>query len=91
MAKKTDGKALASDKREQIKDIVVAEWQATKRELLRVMKRYFKGIELIDVRRWYRDAEGQLCPGKGISFRPGDIKRLWKALRKVDRLVNGDR
>lgn len=88
MAKKTDGKALASDKSAE-KDVVVAEWQATKREFLRVVKRHFKGSELIDLRRWYRDAEGQLCPGKGISFRPGDIKRLRKALRKADRLLHG--
>jgi Transcriptional Coactivator p15 (PC4) len=91
MAKKKDRRALAPNKSAQTKDILVAKWQATKRELVRVMVRHFKGIELIDVRRWYRDAQGQLCPGKGISFRSGDLKRLRRALREAGRLINGDR
>ncbi len=55
------------------------------------MVRHFKGIEFIDVRRWYRDAHGELCPGRGISFRRRDLKRLRRALRKVDRLISGAR
>jgi hypothetical protein len=39
-------------------DIVVGEWLATKRDLLRVMVRDFKGHTLIDIRRWYRDVGG---------------------------------
>lgn len=71
-------------------DIVVGEWLATKRELVRVMVRDFKGHTFIDIRRWYRDVGGNLCPsGKGISCRPGDLKRLRKALRKADRRLSG--
>jgi hypothetical protein len=71
-------------------DIVVGEWLATKRDLLRVMVREFKGHTFVDIRRWYRDVEGNLCPSaKGISCRPGDMKLLRKALRKADRRVNG--
>lgn len=91
MAEKKSAKPLASNKSEQNKDLVVAEWQATKRELLRVMIRHFKSIELIDVRRWYRDAQGELCPGKGISIRPPDLRRLRKALRAAERLIGGGR
>jgi Transcriptional Coactivator p15 (PC4) len=91
MAEKTNNKPLARKQSAQAKDSVVGEWRATKRELVRVMVRYFEGIEFVDVRRWYRDAEGKLCPGKGISIRPPDLKGLRRALRKADRLLNGDR
>jgi Transcriptional Coactivator p15 (PC4) len=90
MAEKKTRKPLAQ-KSAQAKDTVVAEWRATKREVLRVMLRDFRGHKLIDIRRWYRDAEGKLCPGKGTSCRPWDIEPLRKALRKADRLVGGDR
>ncbi len=89
MAKKKDARPVTPNKSEQTKDIVVAEWRVTKRDLLRVMVRRFKGLKLIDVRRWYRDAQGELCPGKGISCRPGDIKRLRRALRQAHRRING--
>jgi hypothetical protein len=79
------------DKSEQTKDIVVAEWRVTKRDVLRVMVRDFKGQKLLDIRRWYRDAEGKLCPGKGISCRPWDIEPLRKALRKADRRISDRR
>jgi len=71
-------------------DIVVGVWRATKRDLIRVMVRNFKGQVLIDIRRWYRDVGGNLCPSrKGISCRPGDIKPLRKALRNADRRLGG--
>jgi hypothetical protein len=89
MAKNKDAKQLAPNNSAEAKDIVVREWRATKREVLRVMVRDFKGQKLIDVRRWYRDAEAKLCPGKGFSCRPWDLKPLRKALRKADRLLNG--
>ncbi len=91
MAEKKNAKPSAQKKGAQAKDTVVGEWRATKREVLRVMVRNFKGLKLIDIRRWYRDAEGKLCPGKGVSCRPWDLEPLRKALRKADRLLNGDR
>ena len=89
MAQKKDAKPLDPNKSAQAKDIVVDKWRANKRELLQVKIRNFKGLTLIDIRRWYRDAQGELCPGKGISCQLGDLKRLRKALRKTDRLING--
>jgi hypothetical protein len=72
------------------KDIELGVWRATKRDLVRVMLREYKGQKFIDIRRWYLDVEGNLCPSvKGISCRPGDMKPLRKALRKADRRVNG--
>jgi hypothetical protein len=88
MAQKKDAKPLDPNKSAQAKDIVVDKWRANKRELLQVKIRNFKGITLIDIRRWYRDAEGNLLPGKGISGKPEDLKRLRRALRKAARRIN---
>jgi transcriptional coactivator p15 (PC4) len=88
VTKNKDGKKLAPNKSAQAKDIVVAEWRATKREVVRVVLRDFKGLKLLDIRRWYRDAEGKLCPGKGLSCRPWDVKPLRKALREAERLLS---
>jgi hypothetical protein len=88
MAKKKDATSLGPKGSALAEDIVVGEWPATKRDLVRVMVRNYKGHTLLDIRRWYRDVGGNLCPsGKGISCRPGDIKPLRKALRKADRLL----
>lgn len=91
MTKKIDRKASGTNKSAKTKDVEVANWQVTKREVVRVVIRRFKGNELIDVRRWYRDAQGELCPGKGISVWPDDLKRLRKALREADHRTRGNR
>ncbi len=91
MAKKPDGTSLAPKGSIPTEGIVVGEWPANKRELLRVRVHVYKGHTLLDIRRWYRDAAGKFCPGKGISCKPGDVKPLRKALRKAgQRLGAGD-
>jgi Transcriptional Coactivator p15 (PC4) len=91
MAKKKDEKTATPKESAPAEDTVVDKWRANERELLQVKIRNFKGLTLIDIRRWYRDAEGDLRPGKGISCKPGDLKRLRQALRKADRRINGRR
>jgi len=69
-------------------DSVVGEWRATKTELMRVTVRLYGGHPRIDVRRWFYDASGKLCPGiKGVSLTPEGLKRLRKALRKAQRQI----
>ena len=90
MGKKKEAESSVPKENALAKDIVVGEWRATKRDLVRVMVREYRGQKFIDIRRWYRDVEGNLRPStKGISCRPGDMKPLRKALRKADRRVNG--
>jgi Transcriptional Coactivator p15 (PC4) len=91
MPGKKSNKALTPNKNGQVKDVVVSEWRATKRDFVRVVVREFKGQKYIDIRRWYMDVEGNVSPSaKGISCRSGDdLKRLRKALRKADRLIDG--
>jgi Transcriptional Coactivator p15 (PC4) len=88
MAKKST-KPSAPNKNGQAKDVVLHEWRATKRELGRVTIGSFNGRTFIHIRRWYRDAQGELCPGMGISVEPPNLRSLWKALRKADRRING--
>jgi hypothetical protein len=64
-------------------DFEIAKWRVTKREVLRVLVRTFHGRTLIDVRKWFYDAEMQLRPGKGISLPPESLSRLRRALRKT--------
>jgi hypothetical protein len=91
MAKRKDVRPLAEESSSvEDEDIVVGKWRANKRELVQVKIRKFNRHTLIDIRRWYLDADGNLCPGRnGISCQPGHLKRLRRALRKAYRLLNG--
>jgi hypothetical protein len=71
-------------------DFELAKWRITKREVLRVVLRSYRGRRLIDIRRWYYDADMQLRPGKGISLPPEAIGRLRRALRKVSKHIGDD-
>jgi hypothetical protein len=56
---------------------------------LRVMETMYEGARLIDVRRWYRDAEDVLRPTKrGISIRreefPAFVELMQEALKQVE-------
>lgn len=44
--------------------IVVNEWRHNAAEVFRVTLDEYKGVTTIDVRSWWRDAEGNLRPGK---------------------------
>jgi Transcriptional Coactivator p15 (PC4) len=77
-------------------DKLILEWRANKAETFRVMLRQLGSVLLVDFRRWFRDADGKLCPSKkGVSFKPADIKRLRKALRtarkKIEQRVSRSR
>lgn len=66
--------------------IIIAEWRATKAELLRVILCEHQGRTLIDVRRWFYDASRKLSPTKkGLSLGLDDVKPLRKALRDAAR------
>jgi Transcriptional Coactivator p15 (PC4) len=57
--------------------LVIDEWPVNKREFARVILRRFSGRWLVDIRRWYRGDDGELCPGnKGISLPIEHFPRL---------------
>jgi hypothetical protein len=68
------------------RDVVIAEWQATKTELIRVIVRLHDGRLRVDVRRWFYDASRKLCPGnRGVSLTTDDLGLLRRALRQAER------
>lgn len=51
------------------------------REEIRITAEHFKGRDIINFRVWYRDAEGEMRPGKqGLAFRAELLPALVKAL-----------
>jgi hypothetical protein len=45
--------------------ITLAEWPRNSRETVRVRLDLYSGQFLVDCRSWWRDADGELRPGKG--------------------------
>lgn len=71
--------------REKSNDIaVVSEWKRSRGEVTRISISKFRGELRLDIRRWYRDHDGDLQPTKrGESFPVSDLKRLRRAIRKA--------
>ena len=67
---------------------LIKEWRASKAERVRVVLNEVGSMLLVDVRRWFRDADGKLCPGrKGISIKASDTQPLRKALRAAEKEI----
>jgi hypothetical protein len=45
--------------------ITLAEWPRNSREMVRVRLDLYSGRVVVDCRSWWRDADGELRPGKG--------------------------
>ena len=51
-------------------DILVGRFQKNAREEVRVTLHNYKGNDLLDIRAWYADPDGEFKPGKrGLSVR----------------------
>ena len=60
-------------------------------EVLRIMISEYKGRQLVDVRAWYRDRDGELRPGRqGISLRPEGLPKVIEALQRAAAEVGAD-
>ena len=71
--------------RPQPSERMVTEIAKNSREVLRVMLQTFKGRELVSVRVWYREREGDaLRPGKnGLTVRVEKLPELHEAIGKA--------
>jgi hypothetical protein len=50
--------------------IVVAEWERNDREVIRVALDHYRGRNTIDLRNWFRAADGELRPTRsGLSLK----------------------
>lgn len=56
-----------SDDREAV---LIAEFPKTATEVLRITREKHHGREVVQIRTWFRNREGVLCPGReGVHFR----------------------
>jgi hypothetical protein len=64
--------------------VIVAEWALNKRETLRVSIELYRGTWLINVRKWFEGADGELRPGnKGIALGLRHLPQLQEAVTKA--------
>jgi hypothetical protein len=63
---------------------IIAEWAINRRERVRVSIEQFKGIPLINIRKWFEADDGALRPGKqGIALNIKHLPQLADALIKA--------
>ena len=62
--------------------IIIDEWPRNSREVVRLQLDSYQGCRIVDVRCWYRDAHGELKPGKsGINLSADrHLRKLAQAL-----------
>ena len=57
--------------------IVIGEFEKNSKDTLRISLNQFNGIDLISIRVFYRDKDGQLKPGKdGFSIKVDQFKQF---------------
>jgi hypothetical protein len=62
--------------------VIVAEWPLNKAETARVAIERYKGVWLINIRKWYEGDDGELRPGKGIALGVKHLPRLAESINK---------
>ncbi|SER58482.1 Transcriptional Coactivator p15 (PC4) [Faunimonas pinastri] len=64
-------------------DLLIAEIRKNARETIRVVLNEFKGQRLVGLRVWYRDADGQMKPGReGFACRIEQLPELADAVSR---------
>jgi hypothetical protein len=63
---------------------IVAEWAISRHERVRVSIEQFKGVDLINIRKWFEAEDGSLRPGKaGIALNVKHLPQLADAVAKA--------
>lgn len=69
---------------DEIEPILIAEWPLSRGEIARVAIRSFKGVWLIDLRKWFESGDGELRAGpKGISLSLKHVRRISSAMNEA--------
>ena len=64
--------------------VMIAEWPRNSREMIRVRLDVFNGRDVVDVRTWYRSAEGEMKPGRsGLTLSVRHLPALAQALTRA--------
>jgi hypothetical protein len=66
-------------------ETVIAEWMINnRRERVRVSIEQFKGVRLINIRKWFEAQDGSLRPGKaGIALNVKHLRQLNESVAKA--------
>ena len=63
---------------------IIAEWKVSRHEHVRVSIEQFKGVDLINIRKWFEAEDGSLRPGKaGIALNVKHLPQLADAMVKA--------
>jgi hypothetical protein len=63
---------------------IIAEWPINKRESVRVSVEQYKGVDLVNIRKWFKAEDGSLRPGKaGIALNVKHLPQLTEAMTKA--------
>ena len=70
-------------------EIVVSEWPRNNREVLRVRLSEYKGTPIVCIRAWYRNADGELAPGRdGLTLATRHLPALAAAINRAAELAS---
>jgi hypothetical protein len=78
-------------------EVIVSEWPLNKREIARVTLGVYRGIWLINFRKWFEGDDGDMRPGKGFAVSAKHLPHLAEAATKAlfiareRRLIETDR
>jgi Transcriptional Coactivator p15 (PC4) len=63
---------------------IIAEWTINRRESVRVSVEQYKGVDLVNIRKWFKADDGSLRPGKaGIALNVKHLPQLTDAITKA--------
>lgn len=62
-------------------------WTRKSGELIGFVQTRYRGIELFDLRLWYKKDGDHFPSTAGISFREGEIETLYRAIRKARSVI----
>jgi Transcriptional Coactivator p15 (PC4) len=65
-------------------EVIVSEWPLNKREIARVTLGLYKGVWLVNCRKWFEADNRELQPGRyGVAFSIKHLPRLAAAITEV--------
>lgn len=68
----------------ETQNLVFKKWEAGPNKELQIERTFFKGRQLLSIRKWWREDETQeFKPGKGVTFGFEDIEEIIEGLQAM--------
>jgi hypothetical protein len=68
------------------KAVVIAEWRRSKTERIRVTLERFRGRNVVALRTWWTDKDGNDCPGRdGITLDVVHVPKLARVFKRAQK------